>query len=185
MVTLSDLASDIAKNACESGADTVEIEVTEVGHEFRFTIKDNGKGMTGDEARRAVKPLSEPPVDNPTGKIGVGIPFLIDTVNEHAGGWNLHTEKGAGTTFAVWFDTTNQDTPPQGDIAGLFRDILLAEGPREVVIRRLRRTGSNDVQYELKKTDIAEAVGGLSDPASVMVLGTYLRALEANQPAFL
>jgi hypothetical protein len=195
MVTLSDLASDIAKNACESGAAVVELEVMEMGSEFRFSVKDNGKGMSGAEARRAVDPFekvdggSKSAVESgsagSSGKIGIGIPFLIQTVNEHAGGWNLNTEKGTGTTFSVWFDIENISTPPVGDLASLFCGILVMSGPDEIIIRRLRRKGTADVRYEIRKTEIAEALGGIEDSASIALLATYLRSLEENKPATL
>ncbi|MDR2864554.1 MAG: ATP-binding protein [Spirochaetaceae bacterium] len=183
MVTLSDLVGDITQNACESGADTVELEVTEIANEFRFSVKDNGKGMSHDEAKQAVDPFEDR--GNTKGKIGIGIPFLIKTVDEHAGGWNLHTEKGSGTTFTVWFDLGNAGTPPVGDIALMFRAVLLIPCPSEIIIRRLRRTGKDDVRYEIRKTEITEAVGGFADAASVTLLSTYLKSLEENRPAAL
>jgi hypothetical protein len=159
----------------------VELEVTEIGDEFRFSVKDNGKGMSTDEANRAVD-LFGNAGNAEKGKLGMGIPFLIQTVDEHAGGWNLHTEKGEGTTFTVWFDMGNIETPPSGDIAAMFLASLLSLGPQEMIIRRLRKTGSGDVRYEIRKTEIIEAVGGLDDAGSVMLLSTYLRSLENNQP---
>jgi hypothetical protein len=181
MVTLSDLAADITKNACESGADTVVLEVMEMGCEFRFTVKDNGKGMSNAEAKSAVDPFCEVK----KGKVGISIPFLIQTVDEHAGGWNLNTEKDAGTTVSVWFDTDSIETPPVGGIAALFCDVLLFPGPTEIIIRRLRRTGKDDVRYEVRKTEINNAVGGFSDAASITLLRTYLQSLEEKQPVAL
>jgi hypothetical protein len=181
MVTLSDLAADITKNACESGADTVELEVMEIGSEFRFTVKDNGKGMSNDEAKRAVDPFDKVNGEE-RGKVGISIPFLIQTVDEHAGGWNLNTEKGVGTTVSVWFDTENIETPIAGGIALLFCDVLLFPGPKEIIIRRLRRTGRDNVRYEIRKTEITTAVGDLSDATSITLLRTYLKSLEENQP---
>jgi hypothetical protein len=146
--------------------------------------------MSDDEAKHAVDPLSG--ADDADvlykgkgaglGKVGIGIPFLIQTVDEHAGGWNLHTEKGAGTTFAVWFDTGSIETPPSGDIAALFTAALLSPGPKEMIIRRLRKTGAYDIRYEIRKTELTEAVGGLDDPGSIMLLSAYLRSLEGNEP---
>jgi hypothetical protein len=184
MVTLSDLAADITKNACESGADTVVLEVMEMGSEFRFSVKDNGRGMSNDEAKRAVNPIAKEN-DGEKGKVGISIPFLIQTVDERAGGWNLNTVKGGGTTVSVWFDTENIETPPPGGIAALFCNVLLFPGPTEIIIRRLRRTGKDDVRYEIRKTEISNAIGDLSDASSITLLRIYLQSLEENQPAAL
>ncbi|GMO28189.1 MAG: ATP-binding protein [Spirochaetaceae bacterium] len=180
-VTLSDIACDIAKNACESGADTVELEVMEIGRDFRFIVRDNGKGMSGEETGRALDPLNS--VDFPgTSKTGLGIPLLIRTVNDAAGGWDLHTEKGVGTTISVWFNNENPETPPVGDLATMFCDAMAMPGPREFVVRRVRKTGANDVRYELRKTELQSALGGLNDSPSLTLLSTYLQSLE-NPPA--
>jgi hypothetical protein len=178
-VTLSDLTEVIAKNACESGADTVEIEITESGNQFRVSVTDDGKGMSRDEAERAIDPFG-----NSIEKKGhgLGIAFLVETVNEAAGSWDLHSEKGSGTTFTVWFDTENIETPPVGDVSIVFRKALLHPDPKEVIIRRLRRTGTGDVHYEIKKSEISDAVGGFNDPQSLTLLSTYLRSMEEPSP---
>lgn len=174
-VTLSDIAADIVKNACESGAEKVELEVMEIGADFRFIVRDNGKGMSKDEARQAIDPLSE---SAPQGKIGVSFPFLIQTVADAAGGWDLHTEKSAGTTVSVWFNVEKIETPPAGDLAGMFCEALVLPGPKEFIIRRLRKTGKSDVRYELRKTELEISLGGLADAGSQTLLRTYLKSLE-------
>jgi len=198
-VTLCDLIQEVARNACESGADTVELEINEIGSEFRFLVRDDGKGMSPSEAESVVKPLGAGPASGETGvsgpeaadaegsgaaetpghKVGIGIPFLINTVNEASGVWDFHTEQGRGTSFNICFNMENIETPPQGDIAVSLRTVLLFAGPREIIIKRLRRTGINDVRYEIRKTEITKSLGGLADPASLTLLGTYLKALES------
>lgn len=174
-MTLSDIAADMVKNACESGAQMVELEVMEIGADFRFIVRDNGKGMSKDETRQAIDPLSE---SERQGKIGVSIPFLIQTVNEAAGGWDLRSEKSAGTTVSVWFNVEKIETPPAGDLAGMFCAALVLPGPKELIIRRLRKTGKSDVRYELRKSELGTALGGLADAESQTLLHTYLQSLE-------
>jgi hypothetical protein len=180
-VTLSDIAADITRNACESGADTVELEIMEVGTEFRFLVRDNGKGMSNLEAARAINPFGTEHEADGAQKTGVSLPFLVQTVNEAAGSWDLHTEKGVGTTVSVRFTLDNVETPTVGDLAVLFCAALAIPGPREFIVRRLRKTGVNDVRYELRKTELSAALGGLDDADSQTLLRTYLQSLE--QPA--
>lgn len=189
-ITLSDIACDIAKNACESGADMVELEVMEIGRDFRFLVRDNGKGMSRDETARALDPLSAAGDNTPSGgeqtggKTGLGIPLLIHTVDDAAGGWDLHTEKGAGTTISVWFNSDNPETPPIGDLAAMFCSAIVLPGPREFIVRRVRKTGANDVRYEIRKTELAAALGGLGDSDSRTLLSTYLQSLENPAAAY-
>ena len=140
----------------------------------------------------------------------MGIPFLIQTAVQAGGGWNISSTvpggetvarfggkvtdctctsrdaghgKAAGTTVEAWFDLANMDTPPVGDIPGLFRTVLLFTGPEEVVLKRSRKgiKGKTDLDYEVKKTELAEALGGdLEDVSSLVLLGQYFRSLEGE-----
>jgi hypothetical protein len=188
--TLSDLVADITQNAAEAGAGRVELEVREtytgrgnVGRmaegEFRFIVRDNGQGMSREEQGRAVDPFVSDGKKHPARKVGLGIPFLIQTAEQSGGGWDLRSEKGSGTIISAWFDMNNVDTPPQGDLPGMFRTVLLFEGPGEVCIRRVRMGGNLEaLDYEVRKTDLAEALGGLEDTGSLVLLDRYLRSLE-------
>jgi hypothetical protein len=180
--TLSDLVTDIAQNAAESGATEVALEIREtwsgVPGEFRFTVTDNGKGMSPEERGRALDPFVTDGEKHPHRKVGLGIPFLIQTAEQSGGGWELRSEKGRGTTISAWFDLSNVDTPPQGDLPGMFRTVLLFEGPQEVQIRRIRQGGAGDLDYGCRKTELAEALGDLEDTSSLVLLGQYLRSLE-------
>jgi hypothetical protein len=186
--TLSDLVTDIAQNGAESGASLVELELGERngpgGAEFRFTVRDNGKGMDQDELDRAVDPFVTDGVKHPHRRVGLGIPFLIQTARMSGGDWNIKSEKGGGTEISAWFDTNNVDTPPMGDLPGMIRTIFLFEGPEEVVIRRFRTggdAGGNTLEYEVRKTELAEALGGLEDAGSLVLMERYLRSLEDNE----
>lgn len=217
--SLSDLTADITQNAAESGATLVELDVWETGNpadraaksEFRFCAKDNGKGMTAAQLDKALDPFVTDGVKHPGRKVGLGIPFLIQTALASGGGWRISSTKpgaetaerqggegraraeqavyagggASGTAEEAWFDMANVDTPPLGDISGLFRSVLLFEGPEEIIIRRSRKRGivsgeGVDVDYEVKKTELIEALGNLEDASSLVLLGKYLRSLEGE-----
>ena len=179
--TLADLVTDITQNAVESGADLVELEVSESsgsnGGEFRFLVKDNGKGMTEEELKRAIDPFVTDGVKHPHRKVGLGLPFLIQMAEASNGGWDIKSEKGKGTTVTARFDTGNVDTPPAGDIPGMFRSILMFESKAEIVIRRKKQAD----EYEVSKTELTEALGSLEDAGSLVLLDKYLRSLEEDE----
>jgi len=189
--TLADLVADITQNGAESGAGTVELEVRETGNsaepgscgktEFRFTVKDNGKGMSSEELTRAQDPFVTDGIKHPHRKVGFGLPFLIQTAEASGGGWKMESRKRGeaehpGTEVSAWFDLGNVDTPPVGDIPGLFRTVLLFSGPDEIVIRRSCEALSLD--YEIRKTELIDALGGLEDVQSLILLNQYLRSME-------
>ena len=192
--TLADLVTDITQNAIESGADFIELDVIESessgGSEFRFLVKDNGKGMTEEELKRAIDPFVTDGVKHPNRKVGLGLPFLTQTAVLSEGGWDIKSEKrkddggaggtrtAGGTTVTAWFDTGNVDTPPLGDIPGMFRTIFMFEGNADILIRRRKAAGD---EYELRKSELVEAIGGLEDAGALVLLDKYLRSLEENE----
>ena len=179
--TLADLVIDITQNAIESGARLVELEIEESNTEFRFLVRDNGKGMTKEEISRAIDPFVTDGVKHPHRKVGLGIPFLIQCAEQSGGGWNAESEKGKGTTATAWFNMENVDTPPVGDLPGTFRNVLMFQGPDDIVIRRLRQTdGQGPVDYEVRKSDLVEVLGDLEESGSLILLGKYLHSLEEN-----
>ena len=212
--TLTDLITDITQNAAEAGAALVELEVRQTDREFRFIVRDNGKGMSADELSRAVDPFVTDGVKHPHRKVGLGIPFLIQTAEQSGGGWAIRSalaggkavsmgsgggsageaEDGAasasdvaegnsaGTTVRAWFDTGNVDIPPVGDLAGMFRMILMFEGPSDIrIVRYLRRANGFVSEYGVSKSELAEALGGLEDTESLVLLDKYLRSLEEDE----
>jgi len=220
---LTDLAADIAQNSAESGAGLVKLEIRETSgpdspeaiREFRFIAGDNGKGMTVADLDRAMDPFVTDGQKHPGRKVGLGIPFLIQTALQSGGGWRISTAKAGGTTTVrsggiagredtgisgnsdalgttveAWFDLTNVDTPPVGDIPGLFRTVLLFTGPEEVILKRSRKGGGGsvsgsaenaDLDYEVTKTELIEILGDLEDASSLVLLGKYLRSLEGEE----
>jgi hypothetical protein len=183
--TLADLITDISQNAVEAGADLVELEVSENavsgGGEFRFLVRDNGKGMTEEEVKRAVDPFVTDGIKHPHRKVGLGLPFLIQMAEQSNGGWNIKSEKGKGTTVTAWFDSGNVDMPPVGDIPGMFRTILTFNTSAEIVIRRKKLISGNEDEYEVRKSELAEALGGLEDAGTLVLMDQYLRSLENNE----
>jgi len=186
--TLTDLITDITQNGVESGASIVELQVNETGDfsskgEFRFTVIDNGKGMTAEELKRAQDPFVTDGIKHPHRKVGLGLPFLIQMAEASGGGWKMESKKAgegqkSGTVVSAWFDLGNVDTPPVGDIPGMFRTVLLFNGPEEMVIKRLRKSSEGDLDYEVRKTELSGALGDLEDTQSLILLDRYLRSLE-------
>jgi len=194
--TLSDLITDITQNGTEAGAAFVELSVSETfeqgGKSFlRFCVKDNGKGMSEIEMHQAQRPFATDGIKHPDRKVGLGLPFLIQTAEQSGGGWKMESKRKfeaptgtkvpAGTTVSAWFDLGNVDTPPKGDISGMFRTVLLFSGPDEVFIKRVKETFRGRVDYEVRKSELVEALGSLEDSQSLILLDKYLRSLEESE----
>jgi len=188
--TLADLVTDITQNAVEAGADLVELDIMEnmpsdlssnCKSEFRFIVKDNGVGMTEEELKKAIDPFVTDGIKHPNRKVGLGLPFMIQTAEQSNGGWDIKSEKGKGTTVTAWFDAGNVDVPPTGDIPGMIRMILMFESKAEIVIRRKKLTNGIEDEYEVRKSELTEVLGGLEKAGSLVLLKEYLCSLEDNK----
>ncbi|MDR1786347.1 MAG: sensor histidine kinase [Spirochaetaceae bacterium] len=175
--TLADMIGDLAQNAAESGASVIDVTVDESGGTLSFEIRDNGKGMDSQTLERAKDPFYTDGVKHPSRKVGLGIPFLIQTATETGGSWTLSSIKGQGTVVGGVFNTSNIDTPPVGDIPGLFRQMLSQTGSFEMTITR-KRTGPNPADYRIVRSELADALGDLETVDSLSLLGHYLAGLE-------
>ena len=173
--SLTDLVTDIVQNGVESGTDLLELFISDK-KDFRFTVKDRGKWMTKEELERSQDPFVSDGIKHPQRRVGLGIPFLIQTAETSGGGWKIESKKGPGpkgTEVSAWFDLDNVDTPPIGDIPGMLRTVLLFEGPSEILIKRQGR-----VNYEVRKTELVNALGGLRNARSLVLMDEFLKNRE-------
>lgn len=178
--TLCDLAADIAQNAAESGASTVAVEIVETESEFAFSIRDDGAGMTEAQLERAKDPFHSDGKKHPGRRVGLGVPFLIQTA-EQSGRWNIETAPGRGTTVEAGFDLKNLDTPPIGDVPGLLRTMMLFGGPAEWIIKRSRTGPRGRNSYEVRQSELTDALGDLEEAGALALLDRYLRSLEETE----
>lgn len=179
--TLCDMFSDLTQNAFEANASLITIELKQDDREISINIEDNGKGMSSERLKKATDPFYTDGVKHPGRKVGLGIPFLIQTAEETGGSWNIKSEKGQGTVVHARFDLTNIDTPPVGDVTGYFRQILTFDGRYEMVIHRKTPT----LNYEVKRSELLEAMeleknGSFTDANALSLLGAYLESMESS-----
>jgi hypothetical protein len=134
--------------------------------------------MTEEELKRAQDPFVTDGVKHPHRKVGLGLPFLIQTAEQSGGGWRIDSVKGKGTEVCAWFDLANVDTPPVGDIPGMFRTVILFDGPGEMIIHRTSNLDGRKIEYGIRKTELADVLGNLEDTRSLVLLDRYLRSQE-------
>jgi hypothetical protein len=177
---LCDFILDVTQNSVEAGARNIELDLTEEDGKISVRVADDGCGMTEEEKARALDPFYTDGTKHARRKVGLGLPFLVQAVEAVAGEWSLESEKGEGTTLRFSFPADHVDTPPLGDVPGLFRAVLsFAEGC-EMRIRRYRAAGvaGQGLEYELLRSELEEAVGNLSEASSLILLGCYLESQE-------
>ena len=147
---------------------------------FTMTITDNGKGMDEAELVRAQDPFYTDGVKHRHRKVGLGLPFVIQTIRMTQGRFQISSHKGEGTTVTAVFNLEHWDTPPLGDLPATLSQLMALGGDHEVVVVRhltgLRGTGS----YEAKRSELLEVLGNLEDLESLTLLREYFRDAEKN-----
>lgn len=169
-----DFVIDIVQNSCEAGAGRVDVFLDEDDDCIDIKICDDGVGMDAGELARAIDPFVTDGHKHPGRKVGLGLPFLKQAIEQSEGKFSIHSEKGRGTEVAFRFDKKQVDCPPVGDVPGLMLSILCLPGDCEMDV--VRKKGP--VSYEFKKSELAAVLGDLEEVSSLTALKQYLRSQE-------
>lgn len=177
---LCDLIADLTQNSVEAQAAKITVELHETDKDLTVYIRDNGKGMSPEVLQKAVNPFYTDGIKHPKRKIGMGIPFLIQTAADTGGFWDIQSREGEGTTVTARFDVTNIDTPPIGDVPLLFRQILTLPGSYEMQIIRKKHSKTAVFEYEFFRSELIEALGGLETAGDLALLLDFLQSQETT-----
>jgi hypothetical protein len=181
---LSDYVLDIAQNAVEAGSGKVELSLDEDSEGVRVQVLDDGKGMGAEELGRALDPFYTDGKKHAKRKVGLGLPFLKQATEQAGGDFALASKKGEGTRVSFSFPGASVDSPPMGDLPSLFLALLTLSGGHEMVIRRTRAAGlasGGPLAYELRRSELSDALGGLELGSSLSLLRDYLLSQEEDE----
>jgi len=173
-----DFLLDLIQNSVEADARTITVSVTEEGGELRASVEDDGKGMDGEELERAKDPFYTDGRKHSKRKVGLGIPFLLQSLELAGGTYEFSSKKGVGTKLSFIFPENGIDTPPTGDLAGLFVSAMCFDGDYELIVRR--RATARGVDYEIRRSEIIEAAGPLTDAGALILAREFLASQEAS-----
>lgn len=145
-----------------------------------LTLTDDGQGMDQDELVRAQDPFFTDGKKHPTRKVGLGLPFVIQTVRMTQGWFQISSQKGKGTTVEVRFNLKHWDTPPLGDLPATLSQMMALGGDHEVVVVR-RWTGPSGARsYQVSRSELRETLGTLDDLEALTLLREYFRSQETE-----
>ena len=177
---ICDFILDCLQNSIEANATVVKLLIVETADIFSVTIKDNGIGMTDIELQKAVDPFYTNGIKHHKRKVGLGLPFMIQAVEQVEGEWSLDSEKGRGTELYFLFRTEHVDTPPIGDISGMLLQALMFDGNFELEFER-KFSGNGSVDgYSLKRSELIEVLGDLNSADSLIMARQFLKSQEED-----
>ena len=175
-----DFILDCVQNSIEASATEISLDIEESFGLFSVEIKDNGIGMTDDELKKAVDPFFTDGLKHKERKVGLGLPFLIQAVQQVDGDWALDSLKGKGTELRFTFNLQHVDTPPLGDVSAMLLQAFMFDGDFELEfehrIEKIGFTGS----YNITKAELIEVLGDLNDAESLVLARQFLRSQEAD-----
>ncbi len=176
--TVCDFLLDLTQNSVEAGANRITVRVVEDNGQLEIEIDDNGKGMDEATLARVRDPFFTDGIKHARRKVGLGIPFLIQALDQ-AGGWHeLVSALGVGTRFKFGFPLDNIDTPPLGDLPGLFLSIMCFDGDYDLAIER--RDKARGVSYGITRSELVDAVGELTDAGALLLAREFLVSQESD-----
>ena len=176
--TLCDFLSDIVQNSIEADAQRIVITITENQDTMAFSVEDDGKGMTGEILRKAQDPFYTDGVKHKRRKVGLGIPFLMQTVESVGGGFSLSSTPGRGTRLEFSFALGHIDCPPLGNLPATLMAVFGYPGEHEVVVQRSLETTAGGDSYQVRRTEMLEVLGEISHSGSLNLLREYLQSQE-------
>ncbi len=177
--SLSDMVMDLVQNSIEAKADRITLDLNQTGNDLTVRLTDNGCGMTEGELAKAMDPFYSDGEKHRHRRVGLGIPFLKQTVDQTDGRFEIHSEKNKGTSLNIQFNLGNVDTPPEGDWPGLFMQAFCFEGDYEMVIsRKIAEPGNELLGYELSRSELQDVLGDFSDAGAMILLRDYLQSQE-------
>ena len=172
--TIADFVAELVQNAIESGASAICVDVTEQDGHFEVSVSDNGPGMDAEALQRAADPFAGGRTKHPRRRIGLGLPGLRQAVEQADGALDVRSEPGRGTSVCFHFNRRHPDTPPTGDLPGLFAGLMAFEGDYELRVTR----SLGERSYTLSRDELRAALGGLADAGALDLARRYAAALE-------
>lgn len=142
---------DIVQNSIKAAASLIELSIVENSKEniFSIKIKDNGCGMDEETVKNVVNPFF---TTRTTRKVGLGLPLLQEAALRCNGTFDIHSEKGVGTSVFCTFERNNIDRAPLGDISSTIMTIVNSLENCEFIFKH----ALDDKDYEFSTIKIKE-----------------------------
>jgi hypothetical protein len=157
MKDLSLHVMDLLQNSTVVDSKLITLDIKDSIKEniFKFTITDDGRGMSKELLSRVTDPYS---TTRTTRKVGLGLPLIKMNSENCGGGFNIESQLGKGTKLCFWFEHNHLDRPPMGDLAGVFV-LTLAQNEE---IRFILNYQTDIDTFVFDTLEVKEALDGMS-----------------------
>jgi hypothetical protein len=165
---------DIAQNAVEAGARSIEIGLREdrAADALVVEVRDDGRGMRPEIAKRAIDPFF---TTRTTRRVGLGLALLAQAARATGGDVSIESREGQGTQVRATFGHGHVDRQPLGDLESTL--VVLVAGNPDVDVSF--RHEADGLAWSLDTRRLRDEVGEpLSSPKGLAALRQAIRAGE-------
>lgn len=167
---------DVAENSTRAEASLVEIAVSAdtVRDTLSIVIKDNGKGMTKEQAASVEDPFF---TTRTTRRVGLGVPFFKQAALMTGGSFSIESELGAGTTVTAVFVLSHIDRMPLGDITSTIHTLVTFHTQTDFIYTY----SYNEKSFTLDTREMKAILGDI--PFDTPEISSYIREYLAENKA--
>ncbi len=176
--TLSDCILDLFQNSVEAASSKIVLDLIQSESLLKVKLLDNGKGMDRDTLNRVKDPFFTDGIKHKQRKVGLGIPFLIQTTDMTDGSFELRSELGEGTELNIIFNLKHWDTPPIGDLVGLLLTAMTFDGDYELICNR--EDSTRDLTYSVARLELIDVLGDLTQATNMILLKEFIQSQEID-----
>ncbi len=119
MQDLAMIGLELIQNSIQANASRIDITMSldQSDHRSILIIKDNGKGMDEATLKRFSSPFY---TSRTTRKVGLGVAFFQQAIQQAQGSWSVSSQPGEGTTLAGSWQSDHWDAPPLGNLGEMI-----------------------------------------------------------------
>lgn len=176
--SLGDSILDLFQNSVEANATRIEMDFLEKLTTLEVNIRDNGKGMDNTTLNRVKDPFYTDGVKHRHRKVGLGIPFMMQTAEQTDGYFHIKSVLGQGTELNIVFNLKHWDTPPMGNLIDMLVSAMTFDGGYEFVFNR-ERAGDN-LSYTLSRQELIDVLGDLTQVSNMILLKEFIESQEMD-----
>jgi len=174
--TICDMITDLVQNAFEAQASEVCLSFKQTPKRWEFAIEDNGTGMSADVLKKATDPFYTDGKKHKNRTVGLGLPFLFQTVDVANGRVHIESKENEGTRIEFAMDCSHIDLPELGDFSTTVVHLMTYNSSINVIIKRQK----NENEYEINSLELREVLGDLNDLNSLTLLKEFINAQEES-----
>ena len=177
--TISDIVLDCFQNSVEAGAKKIMLSIQERLDRLTVIIDDDGCGMSEEQLKKCSDPYYTQLNKHRNRKVGLGLPFLFQMVEQTDGSIELQSNPGVGTRLSFSIDSKNLDMPPLGDLTVMLLSCFIFDGGYEVVFDRTYESISlGEISYQISRKELLEILGNFENSETIYLLKSYIKSQE-------